>query len=204
MVQKEKKYITWEGLNQHAKNVGKKIKECDTGVIGGYNGSFPLTAATKGNIYLLPATKKYYVCIKNYNGSQLTAPNANFEELSVYTNRSKLDNLQENKILETIKISYGTDSYADVIKTGNQIWLYIRFYSETGQVTIPQNTKLFKLKDEYILGIKFNKYTPLVFPVYEREISNDMFLFSIVSGYVQPNTQFSFAGNTHCGFVRLI
>ena len=27
----------------------------------------------------------------------------------------KLDNLQENKILETIKISYGTDSYADVI-----------------------------------------------------------------------------------------
>lgn len=93
MVQKEKKYITWEGLNQHAKNVGKKIKECDTGVIGGYNGSFPLTAATKGNIYLLPATKKYYVCIKNYNGSQLTAPNANFEELSVYTNRSKLDNL---------------------------------------------------------------------------------------------------------------
>ena len=93
MVQKEKKYITWEGLNQHAKNVGKKIKECDTGVIGGYNGSFPLTAATKDNIYLLPATKKYYVCIKNYNGSQLTAPNANFEELSVYTNRSKLDNL---------------------------------------------------------------------------------------------------------------
>ena len=93
MVQKEKKYITWEGLNQHAKNVGKKIKECDTGVIGGYNGSFPLTAATKGNIYLLPATKKYYVCIENYNGSQLTAPNANFEELSVYTNRSKLDNL---------------------------------------------------------------------------------------------------------------
>ena len=93
MVQKEKKYITWEGLNQHAKNVGKKIKEYDAGVIGGYNGSFPLKAATKGNIYLLPATKKYYVCIENYNGSQLTAPNANFEELSVYTNRSKLDNL---------------------------------------------------------------------------------------------------------------
>ena len=98
MVQKEKKYITWEGLNQHAKNTGKKIKEYDAGVIGGYNGSFPLTAATKGNIYLLPATKKYYVCIENYNGSQLTAPNANFEELSVYTNRSKLDNLKTKYI----------------------------------------------------------------------------------------------------------
>lgn len=104
MVQKEKKYITWEGLNQHAKNVGKKIKECDTGVIGGYNGSFPLTAATKGNIYLLPATKKYYVCIKNYNGSQLTAPNANFEELSVYTNRSKLDNLRNLSMSKIIRV----------------------------------------------------------------------------------------------------
>ena len=187
-----------------AANQGLILDNKDKGIVGGYNGKFPLTSATKGNIYLLENTQKYYICITDYNGSKLTTPNANFEELSVYTNRSKLDNLQENKILETIKISYGTDSYADVIKTGNQIWLYIRFYSETGQVTIPQNTKLFKLKDEYILGIKFNKYTPLVFPVYEREISNDMFLFSIVSGYVQPNTQFSFAGNTHCGFVRLI
>ena len=187
-----------------AANQGLILDNKDKGIVGGYNGKFPLTSATKGNIYLLENTQKYYICITDYNGSKLTTPNANFEELSVYTNRSKLDNLQENKILETIKISYGTDSYADVIKTGNQIWLYIRFYSETGQVTIPQNTKLFKLKDEYILGNKSNKYMPLVFPVYEREISNDMFLFSIVSGYVQPNTQFSFAGNTHCGFVRLI
>ena len=111
MVQKEKKYITWEGLNQHAKNVGKKIKEYDAGVIGGYNGSFPLTAATKGNIYLLPATKKYYVCIENYNGSQLTAPNANFEELSVYTNRSKLDNL-----IKYITFDTGNTTY-DVIES---------------------------------------------------------------------------------------
>ena len=126
MVQKEKKYITWEGLNQHAKNVGKKIKECDTGVIGGYNGSFPLTAATKGNIYLLPATKKYYVCIKNYNGSQLTAPNANFEELSVYTNRSKLDNLRE--------LEYITDTTdVDMLETNSLIT------ATTWSSSIPQN-----------------------------------------------------------------
>lgn len=167
------------------------------------DGKFPLTSAEVGKVYEAVNGKKYK-CIKAYSGSSLSTPNANFIEMSLNNHADRLDNLQENKILETIKISYGTDSYADVIKTGNQIWLYIRFYSETGQVTIPQNTKLFKLKDEYILGIKFNKYTPLVFPVYEREISNDMFLFSIVSGYVQPNTQFSFAGNTHCGFVRLI
>ena len=71
-----------------------KAKDYDKGLAGGYNGTFPLTAATKGNIYLLPATKKYYICIKDYSGSQLSAPNSNFEELSVYANRSKLDNLK--------------------------------------------------------------------------------------------------------------
>ena len=156
----------------------------------------------KGVYYLDRLAEGIFECLEQ---TEETVNNsAKFKNISNKENSDRLDNLQENKILETIKISYGTDSYADVIKTGNQIWLYIRFYSETGQVTIPQNTKLFKLKDEYILGNKSNKYMPLVFPVYEREISNDMFLFSIVSGYVQPNTQFSFAGNTHCGFVRLI
>lgn len=92
-INKNEKYITFEALQQHAKNTIKKTREHDAGVVGGYNGSFPLTTATKGNIYLLPSTQKYYVCITDYNGSQLTVPNANFEELSVYANRSKLDNL---------------------------------------------------------------------------------------------------------------
>lgn len=96
-VETPNKYVTYAGLERAVKNVLSKAKDYDKGLVGGYNGSFPLTAATKGNIYLLPATKKYYVCITDYSGSQLTAPNANFEELSVYTNRSKLDNLFEIK-----------------------------------------------------------------------------------------------------------
>ena len=87
------KYVTYAGLERAVRNVLSKAKDYDKGLAGGYNGTFPLTAATKGNIYLLPATKKYYICITDYNGSKLTTPNANFEELSVYTNRSKLDNL---------------------------------------------------------------------------------------------------------------
>lgn len=87
------KYVTYAGLERAVRNVLSKAKDYDKGLAGGYNGTFPLTAATKGNIYLLPATKKYYICIKDYSGSQLSAPNSNFEELSVYANRSKLDNL---------------------------------------------------------------------------------------------------------------
>ena len=76
-----------------AANQGLILDNKDKGIVGGYNGKFLLTSATKGNIYLLENTQKYYICITDYNGSKLTTPNANFEELSVYTNRSKLDNL---------------------------------------------------------------------------------------------------------------
>ena len=94
-------------------NTGKKIVNKINGLAGGYSGTFPLTTAVKEGIYLLPATNKFYVCIKNYNGSSLTAPNANFEELSVYTNRKKIENLfEKNKFkplknfpLNTIKLS---------------------------------------------------------------------------------------------------
>ena len=76
-------------------NILENARQYDKGIIGGYNGIFPLTAATKGNIYLLPTTNKFYMCITDYNGSNLTAPNANFEELSVWANRDKLENLTE-------------------------------------------------------------------------------------------------------------
>lgn len=79
-----------------AANQGLILDNKDKGIVGGYNGKFPLTSATKGNIYLLENTQKYYICITDYNGSKLTTPNANFEELSVYTNRSKLDNLSKD------------------------------------------------------------------------------------------------------------
>ncbi|RGY66662.1 hypothetical protein DXA30_02600 [Fusobacterium ulcerans] len=77
-------------------NQGVILDKQDKGVLGGYNGIFPLTVASKNGIYLLPATNKFYVCVENYSGSSLTAPNANFEELSVFQNRNKLENLFRN------------------------------------------------------------------------------------------------------------
>ena len=165
MVQKEKKYITWEGLNQHAKNTGKKIKEYDAGVIGGYNGSFPLTAATKGNIYLLPATKKYYVCIENYNGSQLTAPNANFEELSVYTNRSKLDNL--------ITIEKITGGAITKFSNGLMIYSFEKLFSEKEKYIF----KIPFINTDYAVTITWNRDnsyydTPLIVTVADKTTSS--------------------------------
>lgn len=70
--------------------------ERDTQALAGkYAGNFPLTSAVKDAVYLVPATGKFYVCTQAYNGSNLTAPNANFEEMSVWANRDKLGNLFE-------------------------------------------------------------------------------------------------------------
>ena len=102
-----------------AANQGLILDNKDKGIVGGYNGKFPLTSATKGNIYLLENTQKYYICITDYNGSKLTTPNANFEELSVYTNRSKLDNLSKRNIsLQGTGVSYG---YASRFKINGNI-----------------------------------------------------------------------------------
>ena len=109
------KYVTYAGLERAVRNVLSKAKDYDKGLAGGYNGTFPLTAATKGNIYLLPATKKYYICIKDYSGSQLSAPNSNFEELSVYANRSKLDNLIKNNIIEKDRMFYYMYTFGNLI-----------------------------------------------------------------------------------------
>ena len=75
------------------------------GVAGGYSGTFPLTAAVLDGIYLLPETGKFYVCTKAYSGSNLTAPNANFEELSVWKNRERLGNLKGYEHLTAIKLT---------------------------------------------------------------------------------------------------
>ena len=75
-------------------NILENAREFDKGVVGGYNGIFPLTAASQGGIYLLPSTGKFYVCETAYNGVQISAPNSNFVELSVWKNHDRLSNLK--------------------------------------------------------------------------------------------------------------
>ena len=94
-------------------NILENARQYDKGIIGGYNGDFPLTVATKGNIYRVPATNKFYMCITDYNGSNLTAPNANFEELSVWANRDKLENLP--KIIDFGRVSAYAPKIGDIL-----------------------------------------------------------------------------------------
>ena len=63
------------------------------GVIGEYEGTFPLTSAVQNKVYYIPTIGKYYRCKTAYNGTQLTMPNENFEEISTSINSDKLGNL---------------------------------------------------------------------------------------------------------------
>ena len=83
-------------------NILENARQYDKGVVGGYSGTFPLTAASQGGIYLLPSTGKFYVCETAYNGAQISAPNSNFVELSVWKNHDRLANLSLSGGLELL------------------------------------------------------------------------------------------------------
>ena len=101
------------------------------GVAGGYDGKFPLTIAEVDKIYLQEETGKFYVCIKAYNGTSLSAPNANFEELSVYKNRDRLDNLEAFKELHRYTIGEVGDSYLSILKSGTMLYGYLFLRNRT-------------------------------------------------------------------------
>ena len=100
-------------------NILENAGQMDKGVVGGYNGAFPLTAASEGGIYLLPSTGKFYVCETAYNGAQISAPNSNFVDLSVVANADRLNKLFKN---------YSQQGWK-VLEIGNSILAYIRITS---------------------------------------------------------------------------
>ena len=106
--------INWSGKNtwinkeyleeNYTQNGGYKgtAQEIDDRVVsalGKEDGKFPLTEAVKGNVYYFPGNKKFYIC-KEAQNRRVSVPDGNFEELSIWENRKRLENLNRNwKIL---------------------------------------------------------------------------------------------------------
>ena len=113
-------YITKEYLeanytqNGGYKGTAREIDDRVVAAVGQLNGMFPLSEATAGNIYYHQGNKKFYICKSNYNGTTISVPNMNFEDLSIWENRKKLENLI--KVIEidtsnfTIVINYHVDT----------------------------------------------------------------------------------------------
>ena len=88
-----KKLVNFESMNENTKLTLAEALLYTKGLAGGYGGDFPLSTASKDSIYRVPATNKFYVCETAYNGNQISAPNSNFVELSVWKNHDRLNKL---------------------------------------------------------------------------------------------------------------
>ena len=98
-------YITKEYLEANYTQKGeydgtaKEIEDRVVAAIGKEDGKFPLNEAIQGNVYYFPANKKFYICKETQN-RRISVPDVKFEELSIWGNRKRLENLSSFKIQE--------------------------------------------------------------------------------------------------------
>lgn len=99
-------YITKEYLEANYTQKGEydgtaqEIEDRVVAAVGKEDGKFPLNEAIQGNVYYFPANKKFYICKETQN-RRISVPDVKFEELSIWENRKRLENLY--------KIEYKTD-----------------------------------------------------------------------------------------------
>ena len=124
--------ITWEYLYKSLNTKEGQLIQNLNGLLGKNNGQFPVDQAVEGNVYYFPANQKYYYCLKSQSG-RTSVPNADFEEISIWANKKKLENLI--KIIEvdnsnfTIVINYHVDTSTIV---GGYLLVKTNFRVRTG------------------------------------------------------------------------
>ena len=101
----------------------QEIDDRVVSALGKEDGKFPLTEAVKGNVYYFPGNKKFYIC-KEAQNRRVSVPDGNFEELSIWENRKRLENLITN------------DSYS--FKIGNLIIQGGYAVARTGNIYFPR------------------------------------------------------------------
>ena len=126
-------YITKEFLETNYTQKGgytgtaQEIDDRVVSALGKEDGKFPLSEAIKGNVYYFPGNKKFYIC-KEAQNRRVSVPDGNFEELSIWENRKRLENLisfdSDNNIIkigkvaiETVFVSGNSGLRAGYIKT---------------------------------------------------------------------------------------
>ena len=122
--------ITWKYLYESLNNKENQLVQNLNGILGQNNGEFPVEQAVAGNVYYFPRNQKYYYCLKSQT-SRVSVPNADFEELSIYQNRKKLENL----------FSFSNQSEINIIKFSNIAIVYGAFknikFNESIDISIP-------------------------------------------------------------------
>ena len=126
--------ITWKYLYESLNNKENQLVQNLNGILGQNNGEFPVEQAVAGNVYYFPRNQKYYYCLKSQT-SRVSVPNADFEELSIYQNRKKLENL----------FSFSNQNEINIIKFSNVAIVFGTFknieFNKSTDIVIPVTFK---------------------------------------------------------------
>ena len=90
--------VTWEYLYKNLNTKEGQLIQNLNGLLGKNNGQFPVDQAVEGNVYYFSANQKYYYCLKSQSG-RTSVPNADFEEMSIWANKKKLENLISHRVI---------------------------------------------------------------------------------------------------------
>lgn len=143
-------YITKEYLEANYTQKGEydgtaqEIEDRVVAAVGKEDGKFPLTESIVGNVYYFPGNKKFYIC-KTAENRKVSVPNGNFEELSIWENRKRLENLSSSGS-KKIELNIPNSSHAYAYKIGDICILNI----DSGSAFVGKKTgnTLFKLPAE--------------------------------------------------------
>ena len=113
----------------------QSIEDKVLATVGQLNGMFPLSEAIAGSVYYHQGNKKFYMCKSNYNGTTISVPNMNFEDLSIWENRKRLENL----------FSFSNQSEINIIKFSNIAIVFGTFknieFNKSTDIIIPVTLK---------------------------------------------------------------
>ena len=112
----------------------QEIDDRVVSALGKEDGKFPLTEAVKGNVYYFPGNKKFYIC-KEAQNRRVSVPDGNFEELSIWENRKRLENL----------FSFSNQNEINIIKFSNVAIVFGTFknieFNKSTDIVIPVTFK---------------------------------------------------------------
>ena len=181
-------YITKEYLEANYTQKGEydgtaqEIEDRVVAAVGKEDGKFPLNESAAGNIYYFSGNKKFYIC-KTAENRKVSVPNGNFEELSIWENRKRLENLF--KVIEV-----DTSNFTIVIKYLNDTKQIIGGYMILKtNIRIDNNGVLYNLGNNlslngdfvtYLLGNSKNIYfyQPVKISVQNGVILSNLLAFS--------------------------
>ena len=170
--------VTWEYLYKNLNTKEGQLIQNLNGLLGKNNGQFPVDQAVEGNVYYFSANQKYYYCLKSQSG-RTSVPNADFEEMSIWANKKKLENLIKTK---AFKISSNDmESKMTFQTTSGNYTLYEKGIGNfKAKLGIPQNSIIVSVMPSQTLGY-------FEYATYD-EIDDSMFTGLLIYSTIQNRT----------------